>query len=164
MTIPGKTKHLHDMTLDAYLHDCVTLVPEALQEEFTRVSPDMAYWSRKYSEAHKNFLQAKVAAKRMRALVYIDQREALLSGNVKVTEALIEAKVETDIRVQEADDRLIVAEVERAEADGAMEAVRAKKDMLISIGAHVRAEMGYDPVIREKARERGEIREQQSKG
>ncbi len=157
------TKSLNGIEIDAYLLDCVTLLPEALQEEFTRVSADTAYWSRRYSDAHKGYLQAKVKAKRMRALVYIDQRETLLSNNVKVTEALIEAKVECDERVQEADDALIVAEVERAEMDGAMEAVRAKKDMLVSIGAHVRAEMARDPMLRDQTREREEIRNQQSK-
>ena len=43
----------------------------------------------------------------------------------------------------------IRAEVERSRIRGVLDAILAKRDGLISLGAHIRAEMRHDPTIRE---------------
>jgi len=49
--------------------------------------------------------------------------------------------------------------VEKIRLYGVIDAVRTKRDMLISIGAQVRAEMESDPSIRERSRGRKLVNE-----
>lgn len=138
---------LNDLEVDEYLARCVEIDPLGLQEEYVRLPADLAYQSSRYAQAYREAARAKSARKRLGALLAIEHR-ARLQLDGRATEAMVEAAVETDPRMQTAEDREIDAEVERQRLYGIVDAVRAKKDMLVSIGAHVRAEMGADPTVR----------------
>lgn len=133
--------------LDTYLKDSVRIVPEAIQEEFVRLPADLALWNHRYAQAYQLFVTRKVDADRLEALLEIEHRERLTMAG-KTTESQVKAAVETDSRMYDARRALIDAEVEKVRLNGVLDAVRSKRDMLISIGAHQRAEMQGDPSIR----------------
>lgn len=145
---------IRDLEVDVYLFDSVTVVPELIGEEFVRVPVDMAYWSARYASAHQDFLRAKLNAERKRAEVRISERRRLIDEHLKYTEPFLDALVDSDERYIAAEDARINAEGERARLAGVLEAVRAKKDMLVSIGAHQRAEMASLQLDQQRAAHR----------
>jgi hypothetical protein len=128
-------------TEDDYFRKAVEIIPEAIREEFVRVPADLAYWGRKYADAVK----AALVAEHDRKVTYAEERlrvRALAqAGNVKLTEADVEATVERSPPCRAAKLAEIEAEAGKVGARVALDAVSAKRDMVMSLGAHIRAEM-----------------------
>jgi hypothetical protein len=139
---------LHDIEVEDYLYDCATITPEAIQEEFVRVPADLAYWTKRFADASKAAAAAKVHRGKMRAFLYLEHRERLLIDVGKPSEAHIDSCITCDDRMAQAEAALVDAEARKAELWGFVEAVRAKREMLVSLGAQLRAELQNDPVIR----------------
>lgn len=66
----------------------------------------------------------------------------------RVTVAEIEATTTTDAHYLESCTAEIVAEGEKVRLHGVMETLRTKRDMLISLGAHMRSTMQQDITLR----------------
>lgn len=141
---------LHDIEVDDYLADSVRLMPEAINTEFERVATDLAYWGARYAEAFRTERIAKIELERTEARLFIKHREEMIQAGVKATEAAINANVMTDQELFDARMQYVEAEVEVKRMSGACEAVRAKREMLVSLGAQIRAEMAGDPLIRQR--------------
>ncbi len=125
-----------------YLKQSVAITPEALQEEFTRVPSDMAYWGERFAEATGRALKAYHARKMAYAEALLRIKGvAKLSGN-KLTEADAAAQAEVDPAYQLAVLEEAEAEAGKVAAKTRFDSVVAKKDMVVSIGATQRAEMG----------------------
>jgi hypothetical protein len=139
---------INDMEFSEYLYNAVTILPEAIQEEFVRVPADLAYWGEQYSVAVSDHLHAKNARETTHARLMVEKRAAAQVTGGKLTVGDLEAAVATDPTYQE----VVVAEIEAEARKAAMrtrvDAVHAKKEMLISLGAQLRAEMGADPLTR----------------
>ena len=148
----GPTKKLHDLDVDKYLAECVQIFPEGLQEEFVRLPADLAYWNARFAEALRGFLTGKINLDRTEARCRIEERERLGAAGGKVTESMVESAVEAAPEMEKAREALMEAEVEKVRLYGVLDAIRAKRDMLISLGAQHRAEMAGDPSIRERDR------------
>lgn len=146
------TKRLHDLDVEAYLHDCVSIYPEQIHEEYVRQSADYAYWNERYARALKRFLTSRVNLQRVEARVWMETRAKLLEENAKVTEAMVNNEVAGNEDLRRAMDEKIEAEVEKTRLGGILEAMTHKKEMLVSLGAHVRKEMEGDPSLRERTR------------
>lgn len=87
-------------------------------------------------EAQRDVAKAKL--KEIRAIV----RKRVKSDNsVKHTENSIEAEIDTDPVVMEAQMKLIRAEHDATTWSGAMESMRAKKDCLVQLSADRRKEV-----------------------
>lgn len=136
---------------DKYLQQCVQIDPLNISNEFTRVAAELAYWNEKYAEALRMSLHAKIQRERMHASLYFEKRKQFEAAGTKVTEAGLEAAIEVDPRYANLRDEEADANGEYARLRGVSEAVKTKKDMLVSLGAQVRAEMD-DPVIRQQHR------------
>jgi hypothetical protein len=162
-TSAAKTKkgeYLHDMEVEKYLADCVRVyadTPEMLQEEFVRIPADLAYWNCRYAEALRRFLQTKRFVAQNEAEARIVAREALAALGGRVTESMVDAEVEKDEHVIKTREDLLEAEVSKVHVYGIVDAIRAKKDMLVSLGAQYRAEMAGDPTLRERNRAAREV-------
>lgn len=136
--------------IDSLLVDSTRIDPINVKDEFVRVSADMAYWGEQFAQASRTLQRKKLNYEQVRAALWLEKREgASRTGKKPPTVDDIKAMVETADELDEAKGALIDAEYERDRIKAVLEAVRAKKDMLISFGAHVRAEMNGDPVIRE---------------
>ena len=152
---------LHDITVSKFLADSVAVEPTAIQEEYVRLPADLAYWNELYARAYHRHLTAKVNEKHLNALLRIEHREQLENSVARVTESMVDSAVDTDERLQRAHSERIEAEVEKTRLYGILDAIRAKREMLVSLGAHVRAEMEDDPLVRKAHSDAKRIRNNQ---
>jgi hypothetical protein len=167
---PKDEVNLRDITVERYAKEAVDMAPEAMEEEYVRLPADLAYWNERYARALKVFLTTKARSKTMAALLKIEHRERLFeefqakkeekgkSGSGRVTDSMVDAALEQDERWQNMQAQLVDAEVEMVRVKGTAEAVRAKKDMLVSLGASIRAEIEGDPIVRKAHADAREFR------
>ncbi len=138
------------MTPEDYLRQCVTVDEMNIRGEYIRLSGDLAYWSAQLAEAKRVSLMTKVDVDRTRSALAIHYRHSLSSSGTRVTEAMIDQSVTTDPKLVAKEDANIEAEVQKARIAGVVVAIEAKKDMLISLGAHIRKENEPGPTINSK--------------
>lgn len=148
-----------DMDADEYLQTTTSIEPMQLEEEFVRLPADMAYWNERYAEAFRKFLRAKIDRERVSARLHMEQRAmqgaaSVVGGKKAPTVADLEAAVEVHDDMVAACDAEIEAEVAKVRINGVLEAIRAKKDMLIQLGVRQRIELENDPMVREESRTR----------
>jgi hypothetical protein len=75
-------------------------------------------------------------------------RDLLKAKGEKPTESIIDAHVKCDINRINLCNRAISARAYKSRCRREVESLEAKSSMLISLGAHIRAEMNIDPNIR----------------
>jgi hypothetical protein len=167
------------LELEADLRDRLRIDPMALEQEFVRAPANIAYLGNKHAQAIGAHLRAKIRVKKLWGLVLMQARENLEQENeenqqaenasaaksdrkpkdvkVRITESMVEARAHQMKMWQDAQEDEVNAEVAREVAKANFEAIRAKKDMLVQLGATFRAEMERDPVVRDRLRvQRGE--------
>lgn len=135
----------------------VEIDPLNLNSEFIKVPAHLARYGEMYAEALREHLTAKHTLSRVYASCYLKHKLSAAENGERVTEPMIKARAECDTAYRVALDRAIAAEVEKARLGSAVEALRKKCDALISLGAHVRAELKGAPLIREDDEARGSI-------
>lgn len=130
------------LTEEDYLRECIAVEHEALRQEFIRLPADLAYWGERYAVAVRDHLAAEHNRKVTYAKVHLIVKEQAALKGQKISEKDTESWVEQTPEV-------IAARAEEIEAEGTMhlarsrrDAVAAKKDMIVSLGATARAEMG----------------------
>lgn len=152
--------------MDPYLKDCMTLEPSVIDEEFSRLPGDYAYWNERYTEANKSFLLAEANEKQVNARVYItikeaeqaaeDAEEAEDDGEKKkkakkrkaMTVDHLDALVRTNPEMVQATERRIIAEVEKDHLRGVLDAMRTKREALVSLAANMRQEQKVSPSMK----------------
>ena len=142
---------INGIEFDDYLVDSVTIDENNLNAEYMRVAADLAYWSKKSGEAQFEHLAAKAAIKRCEG-VASERARSLLEADPsvsKITEGKVDARAQQDKDVADAHDRFAHAAAWRTTVDGYVEAVKTKKDMLVSLGADLRKERENEPYLRE---------------
>ena len=151
---------MQEQTPEEYLQDCVKIEPLCIEEEYIRLPGDMAYWNSRYSDVYRHWLEMKVARDLAHNRLLMEHRELLLAKSTsgRVTAAEVESHVVQDPIYLDAKAKELVAESEKIRLYGVMEALRAKRDMLISLGAHIRQERANDPMIRTQAHIDREVR------
>ena len=131
-----------------YAAECLTTPPpEALQEDFIRYSADLAFWLAKLADAKRDVSMTDLGVKETLATADYEVR-ADLQAVGKVTEAAVDARVTRHPAVQAARRALIEAEHAADHVRAVVEGMKAKRDMLVGLGATHRAEVQADPVIR----------------
>jgi hypothetical protein len=140
-----------DIEIDQYLKRAVQIEPMALEEEFVRLPADIAYWNERHSHALREYLAAKIDREQIfgRLLTNPEFHATLqiLIGKRPTVEQLKGAISCHDdyaaARLHENE-----ADVERQRLRGCIDALAAKRDMIVSLGAHIRLEMMHDPIVR----------------
>ncbi len=130
-----------------YAQQCVTLDNTNLQGEFCKYTADFSHWGERFAQAKQEESLAKLAKETTAADLDVQAREAL-AGDKKPTEAMISAWVTRHPAMQEAEKNLISATFEMDRVRAVWEALRAKRDMLVGLGAQQRAEMQHEPSIK----------------
>lgn len=138
---------------DKYLDECTAIDEFAIQAEYMRLPGDYAYWNSRYSEVYRYHLRSKLDLTQLVARLTKEYRARLEAGRSsgRVTIGEVEAEVEADSEYLDAKIVEIEADAEAKRLAGVLEALRTKREMLISLGAHIRAEMNRDPMIRTSA-------------
>jgi hypothetical protein len=135
--------------LAAYAARCVRIDVD-LDAEFRRVAGDLHYWAAEAAAAEEQVYLAKTAAARSYADAVLRARSRLESEARKPTEKILDAEAEADEAVAYEQSRYAAALRRRSELRGLVDAIIAKRDMLISLGATERAQMTMDPTIRDR--------------
>lgn len=153
-----KTKREGDNTPDAreYLARATKIDPLQLQDEFVRAPSDVAYWNDRYADAIAEYLVTKIERERIVGMLMTDAGladELELRLEKKPTVDQLKAYVNTKEEYLEARGREARADAEQKRMRGVVEALSTKRDMLISLGAHIRLEMQQDPLLRRTARD-----------
>jgi len=151
--------NLKDVEVSEYLKQCVDMVPEQINEEFSRMSADYAYWNEKYAEANRLELVTEWSEKKAYASAYLQKKMEAQVSSTKTSEATLDAEVKTSQVYGRAVEEHIEARAATAHLKGVLEALKTKREMLISSGAHLRQEMQGDPIIREKMQRARDERE-----
>jgi len=138
-----------------FLRESTGVDPLQLQPEYVRLSSDLAAWNSRYADALDTYLEADMALDTTEARLHIEWRERLVAEGSKSTENTLKACISTDPRYVNARLAMIDAEVQKVRVQGVVRAIEAKKEMLISLGAHVRKEMDGNPTIRSAQRDVG---------
>lgn len=141
------------------LRAAIDIDENLITEEYQRLPGDLAYYNAQLAQATRAYLAAKRAVEKTEArltLKYGHSSEAHLKpeGWKKPNDAIVDALVQEDEEMEVAAQLLIEAEAERARLIGVVEAVRAKREMIVSLGAHLRIELQGDPILREQAASR----------
>lgn len=140
--------------LEQELLQLVQIDPERIQEAFCQLPADLVRWNQIYADVLREHLIQKARVDSTFHRLNIEHRERIIAQGGKATEAMVTAAVETDPEWSSVKLAAIEAEVEKARVNGVCESIRARRDMLISLGSHVRVEMENDPVLRERTRGR----------
>ena len=122
--------------------------PLAVQEEYIRVPGDLAYWNERYAQVLRTALLAEHERRTAEARVALELRGAAKVEGAKPTVDEVNSRVTVNAEVTKAVLTEIEALAEKEQVRGVLEAIRSKKEMLISLGAHLREEMRDDPTIR----------------
>jgi hypothetical protein len=131
--------------------EAVHIRSEGLQEAYEEYTGVLALWIARAADAVADHVTAKAVREDKWASTYLDFREHQVdSSGKRYTETALAALVDTDLSYKAA----LKAEADAAHiariVGGIAEAVRAKKDMLVGLGANYRAEMGADLTIRNR--------------
>lgn len=138
--------------LEEYRRACVRIEPMAIQDEFIRVPADLAYWSESHSNLYREWQLAKFSREQEWGAAMARARASLSSekqGGRGPTVDQVEAEAVNDPKYVEAKRNEVYLEAETKRLVGMVDAVRTKRDMLVSLGAHIRAEMEHEPLIKE---------------
>lgn len=126
----------------------LTIEPSNVKQEFVRLPGYFASFGERAAEALREHLVAKHNVKRTEARLFLAFKSASdemkaeegKSRGAGYSEKQIEALVQTHPEMALAQDRFIRAEAAKAKAYAHLDAVRAKRDALVSITGHVRDE------------------------
>lgn len=130
----------------------VSINPADLRREFIELSSIMAYWHAKLADAKDAVTRAKNDRDYWRSSEYARARERLEHDEVlraqadgtkayRVTEAAVDKALDAEEEWLELQSRLADTELAVDKLRGVIEALKTKRDMLVSLGAHDRAEM-----------------------
>ncbi|PCJ25638.1 MAG: hypothetical protein COA94_06055 [Rickettsiales bacterium] len=153
---------IHDWQVEAYLHESVSLDRTDLNREFARVSSDLAYWGEKYAQAERCHAEAKAEHEQVQARLYRQVRAVLEAdaaakasaaptkkAPARVTDSHVESEVVLTADYAVAYQEVIDCESAKTRVRMIIEAVKTKRDMLVSLGAQLRAELRGEPHIKD---------------
>lgn len=138
------------------IKSATAIEPIALNEEFVRLPSDLAYWNSVYADALGDLLRAERTLEEGEARAREEHRAAVPEDE-KVTEKALDARVALDPRYMKLREAVDDAAVAKARASGVVDAIRAKREMVVSLGAQLRAEMQPAPSINTMERRMDEL-------
>lgn len=144
----------------AEIKAAVSINPNAIQEEYVQLPATLHRWIQARVDAAEAHRLAELDETVMEEKLRIDVRalndEALASkaadiGKVKkLTVDEANALVVTDARYRAVHEKTIATAKAKETADGMVEAIKTKRDMLISLGATLRAEHEIEMMIKDR--------------
>jgi hypothetical protein len=124
----------------------------SMQREFAEFPGVLSRWGARYASAISEASARAEDLEDLEAEVYLEFRARGKEGGQ--TEQTIKANVRLDRRVKLKRSMLLAAEAKKVRYEKkVIAALHAKKEMLVSLGAHQRAELGGDPLVRRAMRD-----------
>lgn len=128
-----------------HVRSAVTINGGDLRHELERLPSDLAHYGFGFARAHRRMLAAKIRVTEVEQAEYLSIRENAEALGEKITEATIAAKVTARSTVKEARAEYVEAEYERECLRATTDALRAKRENLMSLVMLAKAEMGGMP-------------------
>lgn len=122
--------------------------PDQIDLEFMRLPGDLAYFGQIFAEACEALNELELKLEVYEARTSLTIREARGMMGERVTNDTVAARMRGSAEWQALREKVIEAEADKLRAKIDLDAVIAKKDMLISLGAYMRAQANGDPAIR----------------
>lgn len=133
----------------AFAAECLkTPPPEALQEDFIRYAADLAWWGERLAESKREVALCELAVVEAKAAADVEVRAELEATKRKATVDAIDMAVRRSPGYVAAQRQLIEAEFHEGRVRAVVDGLRAKRDMLVGLGAQFRAELNGDPVLK----------------
>ncbi len=126
--------------LSEYADNCVRINPDVISSEFSKTPSDLYFWNSEYAEAVDKETRAEANRKEIAATVYLELRACKEGGGKGITEEGIKNSILVDARYKMALELEHTAAAHKLQVMGVVDAVRAKRDLLISLGATMRQE------------------------
>lgn len=136
------------MDTKKYLEESIDINEARLNDEFIKMPAAIAYWANEHANKVADYQHAKLNKDQTYARLFTKYHAKLLDEKERPTEKKVDAAIELDHEMYQAQVALLTAEREKNHVAGIMEAVRTKRDMLVSLGANYRAELQGDPSLR----------------
>lgn len=132
--------------MDQDERDAVAINPGMVRDEFIEFPSQLSAFGSRYADAISDAAAKAERLEDVEADVYMELRANKTKDQ---SEAMLQAMVRRDPRVRVARDLAAQAEAHKVKfKHKVMDPLYAKKEMLISLGAHQRAELAGDPMIR----------------
>jgi hypothetical protein len=109
---------------------------DELQREFKRMAPLIHAWSEVKAASEEAYEISAAEHKELRAQTYLDLR----AREGKITEATLAASIDVDPAVKKSLRNMLEKKKDFETLRGFVEGLRAKKDMLVQLGADARKE------------------------
>jgi hypothetical protein len=119
-----------------------------LQQEFCKVPSDLAYWGERMADTHQAAKVARLRREQVESRLYTQYKAEIEAEGKRATEAAVHAALVQDDLYEHAKLTEIEAEAAALSMKNRFWAVSAKKDLVQSLGATIRAEMQRDPMVR----------------
>ena len=134
-----------------------TIDPGSMQREFAEYPGVLSRWGGRYADAISEASALAEELEDLEAEVYLELRARKAQGQ---TEAELKALVRTDRRVKLKRAMALAAKSKQTRYEKkVIAALHAKKEMLVSLGAHQRAELGGDPLVKRAMRDERSAKE-----
>jgi len=147
LTELAPTHTVGEITYTSELDDHLYINRTDLSVEFAEHSERFAYYSTCFELAADKLRRLEINLKRQYAVLDIQKRqEAHLSG-LKMTEKMVENSVIIDDTYVAMQDECMEAERELGVLKAARDAMAARKEMLVSLGANFRTEFRADTTL-----------------
>lgn len=114
--------------------------PAQLQLLFVTFPATLAHWNSRQADAYETASLLKAELEREEARLSMLWREMLIAQGEKPTKDFVDNKVRVDPSYTKARVAWIEADAYRIRVQGVVDALHAKHDMLISVGANIRKE------------------------
>jgi multidrug resistance efflux pump len=138
----GRPIRSPDDELEQLAARAVTIDQTDLAGEFSRVAGDLAYFGSLAADAEADYLRAKDSLELCKATALQAAAALAAQAKTKATADQLKAQATMMPQVAQAQGRLINADTRRRQLRAICDGVSAKLQALISLGAHVRREMG----------------------
>lgn len=129
---------------DNEVQEAISITPEVIQEEYARVGPHLQHFRALLSKAKGAVERAEVNLEtieaNLRQTLRASSADAKRGSADYMTNDDIDAAIARDVARLEAAERAIAAREARDELEGICEAIRTKREMLVSLGADLREE------------------------
>lgn len=138
---------------DKEIDRAVNIEPTAIQEEYSALPGDLHYWAAQVSDRNEvlDNLEDDLRAFEARTELHIIT-EATKAGVKPPPEAVRQAQVRVDPFWKLTVRAISKARRDKADAQAVLDAIKAKKEMLISLGATQRLELEREALIRDRQR------------
>lgn len=114
---------------------------ENLNEDIARQPGLFSYYHEQFRQAEEAYKHAKLRAEIYEAALDRQVRDQALARSEKITETIVEKRIRAVPGWFEHQKEVIQADAAVNQLKGVVEALRQKKDMLVTVAANARAEM-----------------------